>query len=86
MNSDLTSYVVIRTIPQQIAGKCDIYPDSGIAGITLFTITCSDFQNMFNDNNLMYYLYEQYEVNQLFGNNKRIYLSYSRYFNKFYHQ
>lgn len=73
------SYLVIRTIPQQIAGECHVHPDSGIAGITLFTITCSDFQNAYYDNNLKYYLYEEYEIDQLFGNNKRIYLSYSRF-------
>lgn len=86
-NSNLTSNIVITTITEQIAGQCHIHPGSGIAGITLFTIICTDFQNEYNDNNLTYYLYEQYKIDQLFGNAKNyiklLFYTYSRFIKNF---
>lgn len=67
---ELESSIVIKTAAKPKAGECHANPNSGIAGMTLFTITCSKFQDVYGDNSLLYMYYEQYENDENgYGNN-----------------
>lgn len=72
-NSELESSIVIRTAASPVAGECHANPTSGIAGQTLFSITCSQFRDVYGDNALSYYFYERYEHDQNeLGSNKYV--------------
>jgi len=60
-NSELKNSIIIRTAAKPAAGVCHVSPRSGIAGMTLFTITCSQFRDVYGDDALLYYYYERYE-------------------------
>jgi len=59
-NLKLENTILIRTAAKPIAGECNVNPNSGIAGKTLFTIKCSKFQDIYDDA-LLYYYYERYK-------------------------
>lgn len=60
-NTELSSFIVIKTAAKPLVGDCQVNPTSGIAGKTLFTITCSQFHDDYGDDDLVYYYYERYE-------------------------
>jgi len=68
-NLKLEKNLLIRTAAQPIAGQCDVNPNLGIAGKTLFTIKCSTFKDAYDDV-LLYYYYERYENHENFPGNK----------------
>lgn len=63
-NSELESSIFIQTAAEPIAGECHVNPSSGIAGATLFSLTCSNFQDVYGVHSLFYYYYERYESDQ----------------------
>lgn len=66
----LQSFLTVGTAAEPTAGECHIFPSSGIAGITLFTVTCSHFHDPYGENALFYDCYERYEGDQNgLGNN-----------------
>lgn len=71
-NSEAKNYIVIRTAAKPKAGECHANPTSGISGKTLFSIKCSNFRDIYGENNLVYYYYERYENDQdELGNKKQ---------------
>lgn len=62
--SKLENSVIVRTAAKPVAGECHVNPKSGIAGTTLFTVTCSEFHDVYGDEALSYYYYERYESDQ----------------------
>ncbi|XP_050063461.1 uncharacterized protein LOC126552720 isoform X6 [Aphis gossypii] len=56
--SDQESSTIIRTEAKPISGNCQLIPASGMAGKTLFNLTCSKY---LNNDVLSYYYYEWYE-------------------------
>jgi hypothetical protein len=73
LNSEIENSIIIRTAAKPIAGECQVNPTSGIAGKTLFCITCSKFHDIYGDDILSYYYYERYENDQNeLGNNKYV--------------
>lgn len=60
-NSELSRSIVVKTAARPLAGECQVNPTSGVAGKTLFTITCSQFRDDYGDDDLVYYYYERYE-------------------------
>jgi len=56
--SDQESSTIIRTEAKPISGNCQLIPASGMAGKTLFNLTCSKY---LDNDVLSYYYYEWYE-------------------------
>lgn len=56
--SDQESSIIIRTEAKPISGNCQLIPASGMAGKTLFNLTCSKY---LDSDVLSYYYYEWYK-------------------------
>lgn len=52
--------ITVTTISKPKVGSCTILPKSGIAGQTLFTISCTNF----NDDNNTENIFEYYQKNK----------------------
>lgn len=56
----LIQKITVTTVPKPIVGSCTIQPQSGVAGQTLFTISCLNFNNDNNTENM----FEYYQKNK----------------------